>query len=168
MSCLRTVFVIATVTLAVSCAFRPAVDDGPTNEEIMHTTGLTVEEATRVAAENLSVALGAPVDPDRENVAKIGCRTDPDSLMSVGPPWRVRLSFAFAAPQPEHIAQIMARVETLVGRGFTLQQSNPNDRSSDDRAYRNADGFTVSTSTSTLVLGGPGLTITSVSPCAAE
>ncbi|MFH5211326.1 hypothetical protein [Antrihabitans spumae] len=162
-------FVIsAAVAVAAGCAPSPTVDEGPTNEEIMQSTGLTVAEATRVAAANLSVAVGVPLDPARERVVKVGCRTDPESLMSIGPPYRVRLSHEVAAPSPDVLAEAMARVEKLTDRGFELQPRTPNDQTPEDRTYQDDKGYTVITSTSVMVLGGPGLTIYSNSPCAAE
>lgn len=160
--------IAAALAVAPGCAPSSPTDEGPTNEQVMQSTGLGVEESTRIAAANLSVAVGVPLDPARERVVQVGCRTDPESLMTIGPPYRVRLSHEVAAPSPDVLAEAMARVEKLTDRGFELQPRTPNDQTPEDRTYQDDKGYTVITSTSVMVLGGPGLTIYSNSPCAAD
>ncbi|MFH5231042.1 hypothetical protein [Antrihabitans spumae] len=54
----------ALLTLSAGCDTKAPIDEGPTAEDVTQSTGLTVQEATKTAAEFVSLVAGVPFQPD--------------------------------------------------------------------------------------------------------
>ncbi|MBC7302613.1 MAG: hypothetical protein H5T78_16920 [Nocardia sp.] len=165
---MTTLAVLATATATGCGGF---VDEGPTDQEIKDTTGLTVAEASPIVEHNLELVWPQQVKVERAPLpySGIGCRTN-NSMMSDGPPWQLRVTREEANPPQEFIDRALANLEAMTTRGFTLVPSQRPDVDPADRFYRDARGYTVSSSLDTAV--GPTkevrFSMTATSPCAAE
>ncbi|MFE3318202.1 hypothetical protein [Nocardia sp. NPDC059195] len=160
--------VLATATLTGCGAL---INEGPTNQEIKDVTGLTVAEAGPIVEHNLELVWPQQVRIERAPLpySGVGCRTN-DSMMSEGPPWRLRVTMEEVNPSQEFIDRAMANLAAMTTRGFTLEPSQRPDDDPANRFYRDAHGYTVSSSRDTSV--GPTsevrFSMTASSPCAAE
>lgn len=160
--------VLATATLTGCGAL---INEGPTNQEIKDATGLTVAEAGPIVEHNLELVWPQQVRIERAPLpySGVGCRTN-NSMMSEGPPWRLRVTMEEVNPSQEFIDRAMANLEAMTTRGFTLEPSQRPDDDPANRFYRDAHGYTVSSSRDTSV--GPTrevrFSMTASSPCAAE
>ncbi|MFC6013303.1 hypothetical protein [Nocardia lasii] len=144
------------------------VDEGPTDQQIAEASGVTVAEAGSIVTTNFHRVWPERTDVAVSNVALgAGCRTDPDTLRAVGPPWTPHHSRTVIDPSPELIDQLLANLEALTASGFTLV---PDPVPGDDpvnRTYEDARGFSVGAqrhATSREVR----FSITASSPCARE
>ncbi|WP_410875074.1 hypothetical protein [Nocardia sp. A7] len=160
--------VLATATLTGCGAF---INEGPTNQEIKDTTGLTVAEASPIVERNLELVWPQQVRIQRAPLpySGVGCRTN-DSMMSEGPPWRLRVEMEEVNPSQEFIDRAMANLEAMTARGFTFVPSQRPDTHPASRFFRDSHGYTVSSHLSTNV--GPKkevrFSMSASSPCAAE
>ncbi|MEV6323474.1 hypothetical protein AB0M45_20095 [Nocardia sp. NPDC051787] len=163
---------LAIVTLAtlLITGCSSVIDEGPTNDEIKKSTGLTVDEAARTVYENLNTVWPNQVNPDPQHVQKSGCRTNPNSLRSEGPPWRVAKEAEKQDPAPELVDQVLAGLDTLTSRGFTLAPRHVTNDHPADRVYRDGRGYIVQSEMDIdpRVGGPPRFSVRSSSPCAAE
>jgi hypothetical protein len=139
-----------------------------TTEEPMPAQSITVAQATEENARYVSLVVSDGYDePDFNDVAKIGCRTNPESLMSEGPPWRVRTTWVKSSPSPDFVAAALRRVDDLAAEGFTPQPwTRPDPEPPNRRAYEDARGYRVSTTTATRPSGRVDFELTVSSPCA--
>ncbi|MFC9876679.1 hypothetical protein [Nocardia salmonicida] len=148
------------------------IHEGPTNQRIKDTTGLTVAEAGATVEHNFELIWPekGPVKIANLTLPGTGCRTNPNSLMSEGPPWRPRYTMEEVNPSQEFIDRAMANLEAMTARGFTLVPSQRPDNDPVNRLYRDSTGYTVASSRDTSV--GPRkevrFSMTASSPCAAE
>ncbi|WP_130917085.1 hypothetical protein [Nocardia cyriacigeorgica] len=154
--------------LAVGCG--SVIDEGPTNDDIKNTTGLTVEQAARVVYDNLNLVWPNPVEPRLDQVGKIGCRTNPNSMRSEGPPWQVEKKMVKQDPSPELVEQVRANLDSLTERGFGLEESAITDDHPLDRVYTDGNGYVIQSSMEIdrRVTDIPILEVASRAPCAAE
>ncbi|MBF6296406.1 hypothetical protein IU459_02480 [Nocardia amamiensis] len=160
--------VILATLLITGCS--SVIDEGPTNDEIKNSTGLTVDEAARIVYENLNTVWPNQTNPDPHDIEKSGCRTNPNSLRSEGPPWRVARKVVKPDPAPELIDQVLAKLDTLTSRGFTLAPRHVTNDHPADRVYRDDRGYVVQSEMDidSRVPGPPRFSVRSSSPCAAE
>ncbi|MFD6452666.1 hypothetical protein ACFWF3_17940 [Nocardia sp. NPDC060220] len=148
------------------------IHEGPTNQRIKDTTGLTVAEAGAIVERNFELIWPqkGPVEIANLTSPGTGCRTNPNSLMSEGPPWRPRYTMEEVNPPQEFIDRAMANLEAMTTRGFTLVPSQRPDNDPVNRLYRDSTGYTVASFRDTSV--GPRkevrFSMTASSPCAAE
>lgn len=142
--------------------------EGPSNQDIEDTTGLTVAEAKPFVAQHFTLIWPEPTMVELGNVRLgNGCRNDPNSLRAVGPPWTPYYEKTKIDPTPEFIDRALANLEAMTAHGFTLV---PDPVPGDDpvnRSYEDSRGFSVAvqrhqTSRETR------FTMTAASPCAAE
>ncbi len=163
---------LAALTAATLAGCGSFIHEGPTNQQIEDRTGLTVTEASPIVAHNFGLIWPEPVSVDIGDVTTVGtgCRTDPNSLRSEGPPWRPRYVMEEVNPSQEFIDRAMANLEAMTARGFTLEPSQRPDKDPANRVYRDSRGYTVS-SFRLLPGGDPTdvrFSMTASSPCAAE
>ncbi|MFD3745767.1 hypothetical protein [Nocardia sp. NPDC058633] len=147
------------------------IHEGPTNQRIKDTTGLTVAEASPIVAHNFGLIWPEPVTVELSDVTMgSGCRTDPDSLRSEGPPWRPRYELEELDPTPEFIDRALANLEAMTARGFTRTPNRRPDNDPANRHYTDASGYSVASSRLTDV--GPTdqvrFVMAASAPCAAQ
>lgn len=179
------VFVVVAAFLATSCG--DWIHQGPTNDDIKNSTGLTVETASRIVIDNFnSVWLETPSPPnppflqEGPHLGRGGCRTNPNSFMTEGPPWSVNYSAIRKQATPEFTDKAFAKLDALIGRGFVREPSGPHRDGEEDRAYRNDQKYSVigvkyvektylrGPNGERTVVEEPRFKIISHSPCAAE
>lgn len=130
-------------------------------------TGLTVSDAARTAAGYVSLIAGQEMDPNPALAEKIGCRTNPESLMSEGPPWQVRKQWWVDDPPPTLVESAMARLDSLTSQGFTRQPwTRPEPEPENNRTYKNGLGYVVGAKAYTTPAGRNLFEVTALSPCA--
>lgn len=167
---MRIAAVLAVVAVvATGCATLD--DKGPTNEDIMQGTGLTVTTARPIVADNFELIWPEQlaVDPAAVDVSK-GCRTSMAAISYEGPPWRPRYEREVVNPSQEFVDRAMANLEAMTARGFTLVPSQNPDQDPVSRYYRDAQGFSVSSSRIRVGQNDEEVrfTMAAASPCAAE
>ncbi|MEV0435122.1 hypothetical protein [Nocardia sp. NPDC050413] len=166
---MRTIAVLAVSLVLTGCSL--VEEHGPTNEDIMRRSGLTVAQSKPVVADNFELIWPEELSIDPATVdTSTGCRSRMDSISMDGPPWRPRYQREQVDPSQEFIDRAMANLEAMTARGFTLVPSQNPDADPVSRYYRDARGFSVSSSRSRV---GPDkqevrFTMASTSPCAAE
>ncbi|MFI9505546.1 hypothetical protein [Nocardia sp. NPDC052566] len=169
MTPLRTLFLCATALLAAACVFP----DGPSNDEVKTSTGLTVAEAERTLLANLYAVWPAAnpqlTRPIPRTAERIGCRNTA-SMTSYGPPWWLRATATQPNPSPELIDEVLSRLDAMTAQGFTRQPPGVVDNHPADRDYRDARGYTITSDfTPARDANTPArLDVTVTSPCAAE
>ncbi|MFD4432407.1 hypothetical protein [Nocardia sp. NPDC058497] len=165
---IASVLAMAAVVLT-GCAI---VDEkGPTNDDIMKGTGLTVAAARPIVADNFELIWPEQLSVDPEAVAvRSGCRTSMTSISSEGPPWRPRYEREVVNPSQELIDRAMANLEAMTARGFTLVPSQNPDQDPVSRYYRDSRGFSVSSSRIRVGQNDEEVrfSMAAASPCAAE
>ncbi|MEU5405439.1 hypothetical protein [Nocardia asteroides] len=146
-------------------------EKGPTNDEVLKHSGLTVATARPIVADNFELIWPTPlsVDPATVDVSR-GCRSRMDSIRAEGPPWRPNYTREVVNPSQEFIDRAMSNLEAMTSRGFTLVPSQNPDQDTVSRFYRDSRGFSVSSS---LIRVGQHdqevrFSMASTSPCAAE
>ncbi|MGK8556238.1 hypothetical protein [Nocardia gipuzkoensis] len=167
---MKTPLAIVTLATLLITGCSSVIDDGPTNDDIKNSTGLTVDEAARIVYENLNAVWPNQVSPDPRDIGKGGCRTNPNSFRSEGPPWRVAKVAVKQDPAPELVDQVLAKLDTLPSRGFTLAPPGVSNDHPADRVYRDDRGYVVQSEMDidSRVPGPPKFSVRSSSPCAAE
>lgn len=160
---LRYASVVALLALSVGCS----ESSGPSNEEVLESTGLTVGEASRIVGENLSAVYSGPQRVDVTKVEKSGCQTDSSSWKSVGPPWYISMNRVISDPSPDLITQTQDKLAAFVERGFEPEPGSPSSEPA-DRSYIDTRGFRIGAMVDTRIDGRVEFTIFSWSPCAAE
>lgn len=167
-----TMIALAMLTTAALTGCSAFIHEGPTNQQIKDRTGLTVAEASQVVAHNFGLIWPEPVPIDIKNVTTVGkgCRTNPNSLLSEGPPWHPTYEMEKVNPTPEFIDRAMANLEAMTARGFTLEPSQRPDEDPVNRYYSDARGFSVASSRLTDVGRAKEVrfSMSASSPCAAE
>ncbi|WP_336083337.1 hypothetical protein [Nocardia sp. SSK8] len=140
MRCGAAVLVLLCGTLA-ACGFVP---EGPSNQDIAESSGLTVTEAVPLVADNFEHIWPEPVSIE-DNAVRLGkgCRTDPDTLQSAGPPWAPSYEREIADPPAEFVEQALARLAAMTSRGFVLAENPVPGDDPVNRVYRNSRGFSV-------------------------
>lgn len=165
--------VVASAVIAVLAALLPGCgpqerSPQPTvSEETMPPTDLTVAEAAQENARLVSLVSGETVDPAPDRVEKVGCRTDPESFMSVGPPWRLRTTWWVDNPPAPLVDQTLARLAGLTSEGFERQPwTRPDPEPAHTRTYQDQRGYIVTASAEKSPAGRYMLEVTAMSPCA--
>lgn len=98
-------------------------------------------------------------------VATIGYRTDPASLMPEGPPWQVHTTWSVNDPPAEFVAAALNRADTLAASGFHRQPWNrPDPEPDDNRAYEDERGYSVWARAETTPVGDAVFEVTVTSP----
>jgi hypothetical protein len=132
---------VGTSTLAGCSGF---VHEGPTDQQIKDGSGLTVAEAGPIVTTNFHRIWPEPTDAAVSDVALgAGCRTDPNSLRAVGPPWTPHHSRTEINPSQEFVDRALANLDAMTVHGFTLR---PDPVPGDDpvnRSYEDERGFSV-------------------------
>lgn len=101
------------------------------------------------------------------DVAQIGCRTDPVSLMSVGPPFSIRTTWVKRDPAPDFMTETWRRVDALTERGFQRSaRSGQETEPPGTRIYKDARGYGVTAAAKTRPSGQAVFEIYINSPCA--
>ncbi|MFC9664309.1 hypothetical protein ACFVJ5_29100 [Nocardia sp. NPDC127606] len=161
----RLVVICAILVMPACSAF---VDDGPSNDTIKSSTGLMVTEASQIVADNFELISPNP-HPVEVGAVRLGngCRTDPNTLKSYGPPYTPHYQEVVLNPSPEYIETALANLEAMTARGFTRQEGIPGDDPA-SRVYRDSRGFAVYSIRDKTVRGEVEFTLFSSSPCAAE
>ncbi|MGV9436944.1 MULTISPECIES: hypothetical protein [unclassified Nocardia] len=146
-------------------------EQGPTNEDVLKGTGLTVAAAKPIVADNFELIWPAPLSVDPETVSvRTGCRSSMTSISGEGPPWRPRYEREVVDPSQEFIDRAMANLEAMTARGFTLVPSQNPSEDPVSRYYRDARGFSVASSRTRVGKNNEEVRfiMASTSPCAAE
>jgi hypothetical protein len=163
-----TLGVVALVLVLAGCATigKSLVDTSSQEAPV----AMTVAQATAENARYIDLIVG----PDPEirvwrDTAQIGCRTNPESLMSEGPPWHVRTNWVVSDPPAEFVEGALARVDTLAAKGFRLQPwIRPDPEPPNNRTYRDDRGYLVGVMSDTTPAGEKVFDITVSSPCVYE
>lgn len=134
----------------------------------MTAQSLTVAQATDENARFVNLVVSDAYDSsDFRDVAQIGCRTDPESLMSVGPPWSVRTTWVKGSPTEEFVAAALGRLESLTAEGFSPQPwTRPEPEPPNRRSYADDRGYRVTADTAKRPSGKVDFELTVTSPCA--
>ncbi|MFB7878449.1 hypothetical protein ACFC06_24660 [Nocardia sp. NPDC056064] len=143
------------------------VPEGPSNQDIADTTGLTVAEAVPLVADNFERVWPEPVTVEDSAVQLgNGCRTDRGSLRSTGPPWAPSYEREIADPPAEFVDRALAKLAAMTAHGFVLAENPVPGDDPVNRVYRDSRGFSVAT----LRYGSAPtrFVLRSSSPCAAE
>ncbi|CPZ81630.1 Hypothetical protein ERS075649_04880 [Mycobacteroides abscessus] len=118
---LTTIVTMLALAAATACQGPGTGATKTTSEDTMQPITLTVTEAARITAGYVSLVSGQEVDPSPDGIEKVGCRTNKESLMSEGPPWKVRRQWWVDHPPRELISGAMSRLESLAAQGFERQ-----------------------------------------------
>ncbi|WP_330182156.1 hypothetical protein OHB26_38515 [Nocardia sp. NBC_01503] len=131
-------------------------------------TAMKYDEAARIVVQNFTLVWPDPVQVASGMVNRgNGCRTNPETLKSEGPPWSPTYEMTAADPSQEFIDRALARLETMTSRGFALEPDRvPNDDPI-NRVYADSRGFSVAAHRDKYPVGTQ-FTITSSSPCVDE
>ncbi|MFD3510303.1 hypothetical protein [Nocardia sp. NPDC058666] len=163
---MRTILLIGAILILPSCS--AFITEGPSNDRLATASDLRVPEATQIVADNFELISPKTRSVDVSSVQLgNGCRTDPETLKSYGPPWTPNYQEVQRNPSQEYIDQALANLEAMTARGFTRQAGMPGaDPAS--RVYRDSRGFAVYSSQNTTVRGEIEFTLYSSAPCTAE
>jgi hypothetical protein len=139
-------------------------------EEAMPPVTTTISQATEQNAKYVELAAGEPRNPfGFNNVARVGCRTNPDSLMSEGPPWQVRTTWVVDEPTAEFVEEALSRLDTLSAQGFERQPwKRPEPEPANRRSFVDERGYRVTAEQDTRLGGHEVFSVTVTSPCANE
>ncbi|MDO3648569.1 hypothetical protein [Nocardia mangyaensis] len=160
---------LVAIVAAVTTGCGGVIDRGPTEQDIRDTTGLTVTEASRLVAGNFELVWPEPVSvPVGAVDLTHGCRTDPNSLRAVGPPWTPIYERTQINPSPEFIDRVLANLEAMTTRGFVRDPDPIPGDQPENRSYTDPRGFTVSALFYGADPAQPRFAVGSTSPCAAE
>lgn len=136
---------------ATSAALQAITVAGATEENDLLVTLIVGDEYERAAF---------------RDVAQIGCRTDPASLMSVGPPFSIRTTWVMRDPAPDFMTHTWRRVDALTERGFQRSAwSGPETEPPGTRIYKDARGYGVTAAAKTRPSGQAVFEIYINSPC---
>jgi hypothetical protein len=156
--------------LAALVACASSEETAITSEETMPPVTITVSQANEQNAEFVALAAGDAPQPSAFNdVARIGCRTNPDSLMSEGPPWQVRTTWVLDEPPAEFVEEALSRLDALTAQGFERQLwTRPEPEPTNRRSFVDERGYRVAAETDTRPGGHEVFAVTVTSPCANE
>ncbi|WP_067717648.1 hypothetical protein [Nocardia yamanashiensis] len=153
---------LAAVSLLAACNQSSPADD---HGSIKESTSMNYAEASRIVVENFEHIWPDPVQVDTTMVNRgNGCRTNPETLKSEGPPWTPLYEKTVTNPSPEFVERALAQLDSMTTRGFTL---TPNPIPGDDpvnRVYHDGRGFSVAAHRDDYPVGVQ-FTMTSSSPC---
>lgn len=153
--------------LALSAALSAC--SPPASDETVQPPELTRTEASVEIARLMSLVTGADIEPDPEGDERIGCRTDPGSLVPAGPPWKVRNTWWVQDPASGQVAATLGRLESLTAEGFQRQEwSRPDPEPATLRVYGDARGFAVLATAEPTPAGRNMLEVRVTSPCVEE
>lgn len=164
---MRQAILICAILVLPACS--ALVGEGPTNDEIKNATGLRVPEASQIVADNFEL-----ISPNTRSVdvgtvrLGNGCRTDPRTLKSFGPPWTPNYQETELNPSPEFIDRALANLEAMTTRGFVRDENAFIGDDPVNRVYTDSRGFTVHVMRDDTIPSKVRLTLFSSSPCAAE
>jgi hypothetical protein len=161
------VVVVAAVAACGGCTEEP---NETIDEETMQPVVITVSQATEQNAKYVGLATGGAPHPSAFNdVARIGCRTNPDSLMSEGPPWQVRTTWVLDEPTAESVEGALSRLDGLTAQGFERQPwTRPEPEPANRRSFVDERGYRVTAEHDTRPGGQEVFSLTVTSPCANE
>lgn len=153
---------VGAIALVVAgCSVNP-IPEGPSNDDILRSTGLTVAAAE---TELLAGLIALSPDPQKAygaNIIRHGCRTN-QSSMSYGPPWELSASSAHGGLDAATVDRVLAGSGELSERGYSADDAVERRRTfSDDRGFE-ITATAVENDSRTF-----DLTLTASSPCAAE
>jgi hypothetical protein len=159
---------IALVAFLAACVSSERT--GTTSDETMQSVTITVSQATEQNANYVELAAGNAPHPSAFNdVARIGCRTNPDSLMSEGPPWQVRTTWVLDEPPPEFVEAALSRLDALTAQGFERQPwTRPEPEPTNRRSFVDERGYRVTAEHDMRPGGREVFSLTVTSPCAHE
>jgi hypothetical protein len=129
---------------------------------------ITVAQATDENSRLVALIVGDEFERSAfQDVAQIGCRTDPESLMSVGPPFSVRTTWVKQDPTPEFVSAALRRVDSLQAEGFQRTAwTRPEPEPPNTRAYKDDRGYGITASDKVRPSGKAVFEIYVNSPCA--
>lgn len=126
---------------------------------------MNYDEASRIVVENFTLVWPDPIQVEPNMVDRgNGCRTNPETLKSEGPPWTPIYEKGVTDPSQEFIDRALAQLEAMTGRGFTLRPDPIPDDDPINRVYADSRGFTVAVRRDKLP-AEIRFTVTSSSPC---
>lgn len=161
--------VLVAVAVVVTAGCGTVIDEGPTEQEIRDATGLTVAEASPLVARNFELVWPEPISvPVGAVDLTHGCRTDPNSLRAVGPPWTPIYERTQINPSPEFIDRALANLEAMTARGFVRDPDPIPGDQPENRSYTDPRGFTVAALSYGANPNEHRFAVSSTSPCAAE
>lgn len=133
----------------------------------MPTQSLTVAQATDENARYVNLIVSEQFDSsDFRDVAQIGCRTNPESLMSEGPPWSVLTTWVKNAPSAEFVSAALKRLDDLRAEGFHRNPwTRPEPEPTDRRSYSDDRGFSVTAGLDKRPNGDTVFEVRAKSPC---
>ncbi len=163
---MRRIILVCAVLILPSCS--AFVGEGPSNERLSAASDLRIPEATQIVADNFELISPKTRSVDVSSVQLgNGCRTDPNTLKSYGPPWTPNYQEVQRNPSQEYIDQALANLEAMTARGFARKEGMPGaDPAS--RVYRDSRGFAVYSIRDKTVRGEVEFTLFSSAPCTAE
>ncbi|NGX05881.1 hypothetical protein [Mycobacteroides franklinii] len=166
---LTTIVALLALAAATACGGPDTRATKTTSEDTMQPTTLTVTEAARITAGYVSLVSGQDVDPGPDSVEKVGCLTNKESLMSEGPPWKVRRQWWVDNPPAELVDGAMGRLDSLAAQGFKRQPwTRPDPEPSNTKTYQDPRGYVVGARAYTTAGGRDLFEVTAMSPCAGE
>ncbi|MEU9806815.1 hypothetical protein [Mycobacterium sp. NPDC050853] len=167
MRSLATVVALLTLAVGTACAGPGTHTTEMTSEDTMQPITLTVTEAARITAGYVSLVSGQEADPSPDRAEKVGCQTNKESLMSEGPPWKVRRQWWVDNPPQELIAAALGRLDSLAAQGFDRQVwARPDPEPANTKTYHDARGYVVGARAYTTAGGRDLFEVTAMSPCA--
>lgn len=128
---------------------------------------ITVDDATEENDLLMTLIVGDQYERSAfRDVAQIGCRTNPASLMSVGPPFSIRTTWVKRDPAPDFMTDTWRRVDALTERGFQRSAwSGQETEPPGTRIYKDARGYGVTAAAETRPSGQAVFEIYINSPC---
>lgn len=155
-------------TAVAACAPTTGDSAATTSEEATPPVSITVDEATEQNARYVELAAAEALDTtDWRDVVRIGCRTNPDSLLDEGPPWRVQTRWVLDNPPKPFVEAALRRLDTLAAQGFRARPwTRPDPPPPNRRSYADDRGYTVTAQTDSRPGGLTVFELTVTSPCA--
>ncbi|WP_194815458.1 hypothetical protein [Nocardia sp. XZ_19_385] len=151
--------VLVAAALLSTAATCDPYSGGPTEQEILEKSGLTVDKAEFAMFGNL---LAVSPDPGRSysvESSRTGCRTNA-SAMTEGPPWKLRAQDEFPNPTPELVRAAQDKLAALVKRdGYRMK---------DDQARTKSFTSTAGYEGGVRLSNTNVLTVWATTPCAAD
>lgn len=161
---MRTALAFTTVTavsLLTACSQSSPIDDNAA-------ATMSYDEASRIVIENFERIWPDPVQVSTTMVNRSnGCRTNPNTMKSEGPPWTPLYERTITNPSPEFVERALAKLDSMTAQGYTL---TPNPIPGDapiNRVYHDSRGFSVAAHSDNYPVGVQ-FTMTSSSPCVGD
>lgn len=159
----RVTFFLLVVILAGCSGSGPTTSEEPMNPDV------TLNQASAEVARLLSLVTSQDIDPEPDSDEKIGCRTDPKTLMPAGPPWKLRRTWWVRDPSSELVAATIRRLESLTAEGFEpIPWTRPDPEPATLRGYRDNRGYVISIDAEPSPPGPSLLQLRVTSPCVGE